>query len=74
MNELYDFIIILRIVYIDFKDLNNQAALNTLKVFINLIVINVFKFEEPSLYTIWEFIISKFDIKTTIPLSKFVIS
>ena len=52
MNELYDFIIILRIVYIDFKDLNNQAALNTLKVFINLIVINVFKFEEPSLYTI----------------------
>ena len=67
MNELYDFIIILRIVYIDFKDLNNLAALNTLKVFINLIVINVFKFEEPSLYKIWEYIISKFDIETTIP-------
>ena len=67
MNELFDFIIILRIVYIDFKDLYNLAALNTLKVFINLIVINVFKFEEPSLYTIFEYIISKFDIETTIP-------
>ncbi len=74
MNELYDFIIILRIVYIDFKDLNNLAALNILKVFINLIVINVFKFEEPSFYTIFEYIISKFDNKNTIPLSKLVIS
>jgi hypothetical protein len=49
MNELYDFIITLRIVYIDFKALNNLATLNTLKVLINLKVLNVFKFEDPPL-------------------------
>jgi len=45
MNELYDFIITLRIVYA----LNNLATLNTLKVLINLRVLNVFKFEVPPL-------------------------
>ena len=41
MNELYDFVITLRMVFIDFKALKSLATLNTRNVLINLTVLRV---------------------------------
>lgn len=64
----------LRIVYIDFKALNNLAILKTLNVLINLKVLKVFIFDVPPLYTTYEYMISNIDINTTLPSSKFIMS